>query len=123
MTYQLNNSQNGFNKGNSYATEPIKNKTNPNNLTNVLDNKISKLEALVNANDSYLASLPPLEYENRYMPNITKTNSLDNGKTNLKNNDNEDVNSVLAYAQKANTSAATKHYSNLYNTYGLNNSI
>ena len=29
MTYQLNNSQNGFNKGNSYATEPIKNKTNP----------------------------------------------------------------------------------------------
>jgi hypothetical protein len=43
MTYQLNNSQNGFNKGNSYATEPIKNKTNPNNLTpGTNKNKIKK---------------------------------------------------------------------------------
>ena len=34
------------------------------------DKNINKLEKFVNDNDAYLNSLPPIEYEYRYMPNL-----------------------------------------------------
>jgi hypothetical protein len=41
------------------------------------ENNIEKMEKYVKENDSYLNSLPPLEYEYRYMPNIHKPNEID----------------------------------------------
>lgn len=40
------------------------------------EKNIEKMEKYTRANDIYLESLPPLEYEYRYMPNITK-NKID----------------------------------------------
>lgn len=39
---------------------------------NTSENNITKIENFVQKNDKYLDSLPPLQYEYRYMPNITK---------------------------------------------------
>ena len=41
------------------------------------DKNIEKMESYTKANDIYLESLPPLEYEYRYMPNIHKRNEVD----------------------------------------------
>lgn len=42
-----------------------------------VDSNIEKMEKYVKENDIYLKSLPPLEYEYRYMPNIHKYNEID----------------------------------------------
>lgn len=41
------------------------------------DNNIEKLDKFVKANDDYLKTLPPLEFEYRYMPNIHKKGEVD----------------------------------------------
>ncbi len=41
------------------------------------DKNAEKLENFVKENDNYLKSLPPLEYEYRYMPNIHKRGEVD----------------------------------------------
>ena len=41
------------------------------------DNNIKKLDKFVKDNDDYLKSLPPLEFEYRYMPNIHKKGEVD----------------------------------------------
>ena len=41
------------------------------------DKNIESMEKYVKANDDYLKSLPPLEYEYRYMPNIHKKCGID----------------------------------------------
>ena len=41
------------------------------------EKNIEKLDKYVKENDAYLSSLPPLEYELRYMPNIHKPNEID----------------------------------------------
>jgi hypothetical protein len=41
------------------------------------EENIKKLENYTNAHDAYLNSLPPLEYEYRYMPNIHKPGEVD----------------------------------------------
>ena len=41
------------------------------------DNNIAQMDKYVKANDDYLKSLPPLEYEYRYMPNIHKAGEID----------------------------------------------
>lgn len=41
------------------------------------DNNIKKMEKYTEANEQYLNSLPPLEYEYRYMPNIHKSQDID----------------------------------------------
>lgn len=38
---------------------------------NAFQDNVDKLEKFTEANDDYLKSLPPLEYEYRYMPNVT----------------------------------------------------
>ena len=38
------------------------------------ENNLKALEKYADANDAYLNSLPPLEYEYRYIPNFTKGN-------------------------------------------------
>ena len=38
------------------------------------DSNLKAMEDFVNANDAYLNSLPPLQYEYRYIPNFTKGN-------------------------------------------------
>ena len=38
---------------------------------NVSENNITKIENFIQKNDKYLDSLPPLQYEYRYMPNLT----------------------------------------------------
>lgn len=68
----------------SYYEEPI---VKDNNATppildfgmdpNKDDNNIQKMEEYVKANDDYLNSLPPLEYEYRYMPNVHKAGEID----------------------------------------------
>ena len=47
--------------------------TNP----SAADNNIEKLDKFVKDNDDYLKSLPPLEFEYRYMPNIHKKGEVD----------------------------------------------
>ena len=42
--------------------------------TDATDKNIEALEKFVNENDRYLAALPPLEYEYRYMPNFENGN-------------------------------------------------
>lgn len=44
---------------------------------NAVNNNIEKMEKFVQENDTYLNSLPPLEYEYRYMPNINKAGNID----------------------------------------------
>ena len=44
---------------------------------NSTDKNIEAMEAFTNENDKYLNSLPPLEYEYRYMPNIHKHGDID----------------------------------------------
>lgn len=81
VRYGRNSVQNFY----SYLEQPI---LNDNSATppildfgvsnpNATDNNIEKMEKYVNENDSYLNSLPPLEYEYRYMPNITKKGKID----------------------------------------------
>lgn len=41
------------------------------------DKNIEKLEQYTKANDKYINSLPPLEYEYRYMPNVHKSGEID----------------------------------------------
>ncbi len=41
------------------------------------DKNVEKMEKYVKENDIYLNSLPPLEYEYRYMPNIHKKGEID----------------------------------------------
>lgn len=43
------------------------------------DKNIEKLDKFVKENDEYLKSLPPLEFEYRYMPNIHKKGEVDTG--------------------------------------------
>jgi len=58
----------------NHATPPILDfGTTP----NATEKNIEKMEKYVKANDIYLESLPPLEYECRYMPNIHKANEVD----------------------------------------------
>ena len=45
--------------------------------TQAIDNNIEKLESFTKNNDDYLNSLPPLEFEYRYMPNIHKKGEID----------------------------------------------
>ena len=42
------------------------------------DKNIEKLDKFVKDNDAYLNSLPPLEFEYRYMPNVHKKGEVDN---------------------------------------------
>ncbi len=44
---------------------------------NAVQNNIEKMEKYTKDNDIYLKSLPPLEYEYRYMPNMHKSNEVD----------------------------------------------
>ena len=56
------------------ATPPILDfSTNP----DAPNNNIEKMDKYIKENDAYLNSLPPLEYECRYMPNIHKPNEVD----------------------------------------------
>lgn len=150
------------------------------------DANIEALEAFVEDNDKYLESLPPLEYEYRYMPslgvgnvdkkavlgaayqelgvkeipvkefeyrymsedmtaepldinkdgkidiaeygaNIVATDLLSKGTTDVSKVDgvinNKGMNAILEYSKISNAAAATKLYSNIYNTYGLGSSI
>ncbi len=67
--------RNAVDNNHTYLLQPF---LNDNNLVapildfsiseNATDKNIQKLEQFANANDEYLASLPPLEYEYRYMP-------------------------------------------------------
>ena len=41
------------------------------------DKNIEKLDKFVKDNDAYLSSLPPLEFEYRYMPNVHKKGEVD----------------------------------------------
>ena len=41
------------------------------------DNNIEKLDRFIKDNDDYLKSLPPLEFEYRYMPNLHKRGEVD----------------------------------------------
>lgn len=81
VRYGRNSVQNFY----SYLEQPI---LKDNNATppildfgisnpNATDNNIEKMEKYVNENDTYLKSLPPLEYEYRYMPNVTKKGEID----------------------------------------------
>ena len=78
--------KNAVNNYYSYLEEPLlKDKqipapildfsTNP----NAADKNIKKLEAFTKENDDYLKSLPPLEFEYRYMPNIHTKGEVDRG--------------------------------------------
>lgn len=181
MTFQVNNNNElkTINKSvnNNFQTNKI----------NTIDEKIAIVEEFANANDKYLQSLPPLEYEYRYMPNLVNgkidkssllkeaynemgekeinvkdfeekflfdknmtaepldinkdgkidineysanilaTDVLSKDKPSIRNIDGtvnkKGLNTILAYTQKANAAAATKLYSDLYNTYGLNKNI
>ena len=42
------------------------------------EKNIEKIEKYVKENDTYLKSLPPLEYEYRYMPNLRKPGEINN---------------------------------------------
>ncbi len=56
------------------ATPPILDfSTNP----NAQEKNIESMNKYVEANDNYLKSLPPLEFEYRYMPNIHKKGEID----------------------------------------------
>ena len=56
------------------ATPPILDfSTNP----NAQEKNIEEMDKFVKANDDYLNSLPPLEFEYRYMPNIHKKGDID----------------------------------------------
>jgi len=78
--YGRNSVQNFY----AYLEQPLKNDNNatppildfsPNPETT--DKNIENMEKYVNENDKYLASLPPLEYEYRYMPNIHRKGEID----------------------------------------------
>ena len=152
------------------------------------DANLEAMEQYVDANDVYLNSLPPLEYEYRYIPNFTQgsldkkavlgaayeemgalkelsvkefesrylidesqtaepmdinkdgkidiaeyganivaTDLLSKGTTDVSKVDgvinNKGMNAILEYSKISNAAAATKLYSNIYNTYGLGSSI
>ncbi len=68
----------------SYFEQPL---VNDNNATppildfgvnpNAADKNIEQMENYAKQNDAYLNSLPPLEYEYRYMPNIHRVGEID----------------------------------------------
>ena len=68
----------------TYMENPI---ANDNNATppildfgtspNAADKNIEAMDKYTKANDDYLKSLPPLEYEYRYMPNVHKKGEID----------------------------------------------
>ena len=66
----INNTQAPLVKDN-FATPPVFD-FSPN--AQAQDNNIKALEKYIDQNDAYLRSLPPLEYEYRYMPNIVQGN-------------------------------------------------
>ena len=80
VRYGRNSVQNFY----SYMTQPI---MNDNNATppildfgftpDATDKNIKAMEKYTQENDAYLKSLPPLEYEYRYMPNIQKKGDID----------------------------------------------
>ena len=80
VRYGRNSVQNFYN----YLQQPITkdNHTTPPILDlglspNATEKNIEKMEKYVKENDTYLKSLPPLEYEYRYMPNIRKHGEID----------------------------------------------
>ena len=154
---------------------------------NAQEKNIEALEEFIEDNDKYLNSLPPLQYEYRYMPNIgtgkvdtkavlgaafeemggTKklpvkefehrymsddmtaepldvnkdgnidiaeyganiiaTDLLSKGTTDISKIDgtinNKGMNAILEYSKISNAAAASKLYSNIYNTFNLGASI
>ena len=101
---------------------------------------IESMEKFIDENDAYLNSLPPLEYEYRYMPegkfDKDKDGKIDNSEyaanivaADILSKDSTDpakadgvitskgLNAVLEYSKKSNASAAAKLYANIYNTY------
>ena len=79
VRYGRNSIQNFY----SYLEKPIisdNNATPPildfNASSDKTDKNIEKMEKYVKENDIYLNSLPPLEYEYRYMPNIHKKGEI-----------------------------------------------
>ena len=80
VRYGRNSVQNFY----SYLEKPIVSDNNPtppildfSTNQNAADKNIEKMEKYTEANDAYLNSLPPLEYEYRYMPNIHKYGEID----------------------------------------------
>ena len=78
--YGRNSVQNFY----AYLQEPLSkdnNATPPildfNPSPETADKNIENMEKYVNENDKYLSSLPPLEFEYRYMPNIHKKGEID----------------------------------------------
>ena len=152
------------------------------------DSNLKAMEDFVNANDTYLNSLPPLQYEYRCIPNFTKgnldkkavlaaayeemggvkelpveefedryliddsqtaepmdinkdgkidvaeyaanivaTDVLSKGSTNPMDADGvintKGMNAILEYSKKSNAAAASKLYSNIYNTHKLGSTL
>ena len=80
VRYGRNSVQNFY----SYLEQPIKQDNNAippildfSTKPDAVNNNIEKMEKYVKDNDAYLNSLPPLEYEYRYMPNIHKAGEVD----------------------------------------------
>ena len=80
VRYGRNSVQNFY----SYLQQPLVNDNNAippildfGTSPNAIDKNIEKMERYTKANDIYLESLPPLDYECRYMPNIHKPNEVD----------------------------------------------
>ena len=76
--------RNAVNNFYSYLEQPISKDNNP--TPPILDfglnpesadKNIEQMEKYTKENDAYLKSLPPLEYEYRYMPNIHKAGDID----------------------------------------------
>lgn len=160
----------------NFATPPILDfSPNP----EVQDVNIELMEDYIKENDDYLKSLPPLEFEYRYVPNLTNkslraaanaemggresmpveefenlylmndemtatpldinkdgkidnseyaanilaTDILSKGVTDVTKADgtinSKGMNAILEYTKKANSAAATKLYSSIYNAYNL----
>lgn len=152
--------KNNANNFKNYAMSPLKN-IDDNQAPvfdfaptpDATDKNLDALGKFIKKNDEYLNSLPPLEFEYRYMPNLAN-GSLDkkallgaayeewgvteipvkefeqkymnenmtaepldinkDGKINSKG-----MNAVFAYSAKSKAEAATKLYSNIYNTLNL----
>ncbi|MCM1073753.1 MAG: hypothetical protein NC334_08105, partial [Bacteroides sp.] len=78
MTFQINGSNGNYDSYMQYLEAPLVN--DKHSTAPILDfspteeadaNNIEALEKFADENDAYLSSLPPLEYEYRYMPEGT----------------------------------------------------
>lgn len=77
--------RNAVNNYYSYLEQPLVNQDNTPapildfgiNNPNAAEENAEKIEKLIEHNDEYFKSLPPLEYEYRYMPNIHKKGEID----------------------------------------------